>query len=148
MSIEIEAQLLERIYNHGESAYPNEGAGLLLGEVLEDRWRITEILPLNNSREEAARHNRYLITADDMMHGEEYAERKGLDVLGVFHSHPDHPDQPSEFDRQWALPWYCYLITSVQAGKAVSSRLWRLAEDRSRFTEVQGVIQDKQTGEV
>jgi proteasome lid subunit RPN8/RPN11 len=59
----------------------------------------------------------------------------GLDVLGVFHSHPDHPNQPSEFDRQWAWPNFSYLITSVVQGVAVESRSWRLNEDRANFSE-------------
>lgn len=59
----------------------------------------------------------------------------GLDIVGVFHSHPDHPNRPSQFDRDWALPWYSYIITSVSAGKAVESRSWRLADDRTNFTE-------------
>jgi proteasome lid subunit RPN8/RPN11 len=63
------------------------------------------------------------------------AERLGLSLIGVFHSHPDHPDQPSEFDRQWAQPFFSYIITSVEAGKAVESRSWRLEEDRSQFVE-------------
>jgi proteasome lid subunit RPN8/RPN11 len=60
---------------------------------------------------------------------------RGVDVLGVFHSHPDHPNQPSEFDREWAMPWFSYIITSVQAGKAAGSRSWLLQEDRSKFIE-------------
>ncbi len=68
-------------------------------------------------REDTARHNRYLITPQDMLAGEIEADRLGLDVVGVFHSHPDHPNLPSEFDREWALPWFSYLITSVIAGE-------------------------------
>jgi proteasome lid subunit RPN8/RPN11 len=55
--------------------------------------------------------------------------------LGVFHSHPDHPNRPSEFDREWAMPWLSYIITSVQDGKTVESRSWLLSEDRSQFVE-------------
>lgn len=140
MIIEINEQALSKVNHHGERAYPDEGAGLLLGEYLDDRKIITDILPLDNAREDTARHNRYLITATDMIHGEQYAEEQGLDILGVFHSHPDHPDRPSEFDRDWALPWYSYLITSVQRGRATSRRVWRLLEDRSGFAEEQFVV--------
>jgi proteasome lid subunit RPN8/RPN11 len=94
-------------------------------------------LALNNAREDGARHDRYLITPQDYLHGEQEAAKLGLEVIGVFHSHPDHPDQPSEFDRKWALPWFSYLITSIQAGKAIESRSWRLSEDRSYFEEEQ-----------
>ena len=135
MSITISSTLLQEIHSHGESAYPDEGAGLLLGTIRSQGKVVTEILTLENARETSARHNRYLLTAEDYMHGENEAARRGLDVLGVFHSHPDHPNQPSDFDRDWAMPWFSYIITSVHAGQATASRSWRLAEDRSRFFE-------------
>ncbi len=135
--IEITADILRQIHAHGEFAYPEEGAGLLLGAADIDRKRVSVVMGLSNAREQAARHNRYLITPQDMLRGEQEALRLGLDVLGVFHSHPDHPNRPSDFDREWAMPWYSYVITSVQAGQAVESRSWRLEEDRSAFIEEQ-----------
>jgi proteasome lid subunit RPN8/RPN11 len=134
-SLLVSETVLKAIRAHGESAYPEEGAGLLLGKEENGRREVLAILPLTNSREDAARHNRYLITPQDMLAGEKEAMRLGLDVVGVFHSHPDHPNQPSEFDREWALPWYSYVITSVQAGKAVGSRSWRLQDDREKFNQ-------------
>lgn len=140
MSLLISQDLIASIHRHGESAYPEEGAGLLLGKVDGGQKRVTAILPLMNTREESARFNRYLLTARDYLYGEEEAARRGLDVLGVFHSHPDHPNQPSEFDREWAMPWFSYLITSVNAGKAASSRCWLLSEDRRSFSEEEVII--------
>jgi proteasome lid subunit RPN8/RPN11 len=140
MSLLISSQLLENIHAHGESAYPEEGAGLLLGTAIGGQKQVTQILALANSREEGARHNRYLLTPQDYLRGEQEADRLGLDVLGVFHSHPDHPNRPSEFDRDWAMPWFSYLITSVQAGQAVESRSWLLTEDRSQFSEEQIMV--------
>jgi proteasome lid subunit RPN8/RPN11 len=64
-------------------------------------------------------------------------------VIGVFHSHPDHPNQPSEFDRQWALPWFSYLITSIEKGTAVGSRSWRLEDDRTGFEEEEIIVIEK-----
>jgi proteasome lid subunit RPN8/RPN11 len=93
------------------------------------------IMELENAREEEARHNRYLITPQDILRGEQHAERLGLEILGVFHSHPDHPNRPSEYDREYAIPWYSYLITSVNSGTAVESRSWLLSEDRGNFNE-------------
>lgn len=133
--LEITPQVLEQIQAHGEAAYPEEGAGLLLGQLSGERRQVTAITRLENSREQAARHNRYLLTAEDYLLGEQQATRLGLDVLGVFHSHPDHPNRPSEFDREWAMPWFSYLITSVVAGSATESRAWRLQEDRAGFEE-------------
>ena len=63
-----------------------------------------------------------------------------LDIVGIFHSHPDHPSRPSEFDREWAMPWFSYIITSVKNGKADGSRSWLLSEDRSAFNEESIVI--------
>ncbi len=135
MILEISAGLLERIHQNGEKSYPEEGAGLLLGRAEATSRLVTEILTLTNAREDSARRNRYLLTPQDMLRAEEEAERLGLEVIGVFHSHPDHPNQPSEFDREWAMPWFSYLITSVDSGKAVDSRSWRLADDRKSFDE-------------
>lgn len=133
--LEIASEVLKKIHAHGEKAYPEEGAGFLLGKVDGEQRRVTAILELVNAREDAARHNRYLLTPQDYLRGEQEADRLNLDVLGVFHSHPDHPSLPSEFDRQWAMPWFSYLITSVQVGRAAGSRVWRLVEDRSQFDE-------------
>jgi len=135
MELFITKDLLEKIHAHGESSYPEEGAGLLLGGANGNSRIVESILKLTNAREESARHNRYLITPQDMMEGERQAMRLGLDIIGVFHSHPDHPNRPSDFDKEWAMPWFSYIITSVQNGKAIESRSWRLTEDRDVFTE-------------
>jgi proteasome lid subunit RPN8/RPN11 len=135
MALHIPAELMQEIQAHGESAYPEEGAGLMLGTSQCDRKQVARLVTFANAREQSARHNRYLLTPQDYLRGEQEAARLGLDVVGVFHSHPDHPDRPSEFDREWAMPWLSYVITSVQAGKAKSSRSWLLSEDRSAFYE-------------
>ncbi len=135
MTLVLPEEILTRIHQQGEQAYPEEGAGLLLGEIRDgERW-ISELLPLTNMREEGVRRNRYQLSPEDYLKGEEMADRMGLEVLGVFHSHPDHPNRPSEFDRQWAWPNFSYLITSVVQGVAVESRSWRLVEDRAKFNQ-------------
>ncbi len=132
--LEIDLNILAKIHAHGEAAYPEEGAGFLLG-VDGGVRKVTRIQPLANAREAGARHNRYLITPQDYLNGELEADRQSLTLLGVFHSHPDHPDQPSEYDREWAQPFFSYIITRVEKKKAVASRSWRLLEDRSAFVE-------------
>ena len=134
MSINISSRLLNEIHSQGENAYPEEGAGLLLGYEQEGIRFVQSLLILENAREDTARHNRYLITAADMLGGEKEAERLGQSIIGIFHSHPDHPNLPSEFDREWAIPWYSYLITRVDNGRAVESKSWRLIDDRSGFS--------------
>jgi proteasome lid subunit RPN8/RPN11 len=135
MNLHIPSEILKRIHAHGESAYPEEGAGLLLGVIQDGIKLVKEIMPLVNAREQNARHNRYLVTPEDYMVAEDEAARQGLEVLGVFHSHPNHPNQPSEYDLQWAMPWFSYLITSVDHGLASGSRSWRLADTHSQFLE-------------
>lgn len=132
--LKISPEILRRIHAYGEEAYPDEGAGFLLGSGGEVKL-VVDILALANAREQEARHDRYLITAEDYFNAETTADRLGLGLIGVFHSHPDHPNQPSEYDREWAQPFFSYIITSINAGKAGESKSWRLVEDRSRFEE-------------
>ncbi len=140
-SIHIAADLLEKIHENGEAAYPEEGAGFLIGADGEEKT-VIDILPLPNSREDSARHNRYLISPEDYLKAELTADELGLSLIGVFHSHPDHPNRPSEFDREWAQPFFSYIITNVDQGKAVASRSWLLKEDRSMFEEEKIEITD------
>jgi len=132
--LRIPAPLLTQIKSHAEAAYPEEGAGFLLG-THEVEKVVRHLLPLPNSRSEPSRRTRYLIGPREYLRAESIADGMSLSILGVFHSHPDHPDQPSEFDREWAQPLFSYVITSVQAGRAVRSSSWLLAEDRAFFLE-------------
>jgi proteasome lid subunit RPN8/RPN11 len=133
-ALHVPAELMRQIELHGEGAYPEEGAGFLLGTDGAQR-QVRAILALANAREDGARHNRFLIGPRDYLRAETEADRVGLSLLGVFHSHPDHPNGPSEYDREWAQPFFSYIITSVNDGRAAGSRSWRLAEDRSGFAE-------------
>ncbi len=126
---------LQAIEAHGMATYPNEGAGFMLGRVDGDTWLIAALLPIDNRRELEAQHNRFELSPRDFMQAEAEADRRGLDLIGVFHSHPDHPAEPSAFDRDHALPNFSYLITSVQKGQAQVTRAWRLNPDRSAFDE-------------
>lgn len=136
MKLRIARETLAQIHAHGEATYPEEGAGFLLGADGEEKT-VTNILALPNAREDGARHNRYLIAPEDYLKAELEAERFGLSLVGVFHSHPDHPNEPSAFDRAWAQPHFSYVITSIEKGKARQSRSWLLKEDRSQFVEEQ-----------
>ena len=133
--LKINKDILEQIYTHGEASYPDEGAGFLFGYDEGDQRHVAQIFVTENAREDDARHNRYLVTAKEYLQAEIAAEMLGLSLIGVFHSHPDHPNRPSEFDREWAQPFFSYIITSVNKGKATGSRSWRLTEDRSKFNE-------------
>jgi len=140
----IPPNILRSIQSHGEAAYPNEGAGLLLGQAAEGGKNVVDILPLANEWEAGEQYHRYMLTPQDMLRGETEAARRGLDIIGIFHSHPDHPAEPSNMDRDWAWPWFSYVITSVHQAHAVISRSWLLREDRSAFDEE--AIQDASPG--
>jgi len=129
--LKISNELAARMEAHLEKAYPGEGAGFLLGVD----GNVKDVLLLENAREEAARHNRFLITPEDYLKAEMKAADLGVDLIGVFHSHPDCPNVPSEYDREWAQPFFSYIITRVDEGKVVSHRSWKLVEDRTKYDE-------------
>lgn len=134
MALEISEALLEEIRGHGARAYPHECCGALLGVLTDEGGKaVRALLPLDNRREDEAARTRFLVTADDYRAAEKFAHAQGLDIVGFYHSHPDHPARPSDYDREHALPWYSYIIVRVQGGTAQEATNWVLAEDRSRF---------------
>jgi proteasome lid subunit RPN8/RPN11 len=134
--LKIAPQQLDEISRHGESTYPYEGGGFLIGRVDGDGGKlVTEVRVIPNQRAREDQHNRILITDDLYREGEAYAEGQGLDLVGFFHSHPDHPARPSEFDREHALPWWSYVIVSVNQGRAGDVFSWQLRDDRSAFDQ-------------
>lgn len=133
--LELSNEILAQIHKHGEDAYPEEGAGFLIGKDDGDKRFVAQIYSIKNAREDEARHDRYLVSPQDYLKAEITADELELSLIGVFHSHPDHPNRPSDFDRDWAQPFFSYIITSINEGKAVESRSWRLVEDRSKFEE-------------
>ncbi len=135
MTLLLERDHIAALQQHVEGTYPYEGGGFLIGRTDEQGRKIlTEIRPIENQRAIADQHNRILITDQLYREGEAYADGKDLLLIGFFHSHPDHPARPSEFDREHALPWWSYVIVSVQQGRAVEMLSWELKDDRSGFT--------------
>jgi proteasome lid subunit RPN8/RPN11 len=126
----------------GEQAYPRECCGFLLGRARDEVREVVKTLSANNERGVEDRHNRYLISAEAFMEGERLARRDELDIIGFYHSHPDHPARPSAYDTEHAWPWYAYVIVSVAGGKAEKLRSWGLQEDRAAFVEQDVVIED------
>lgn len=132
MSLHLRATHLTQVHAHLARAYPEEGCGALLGRDEGERRLIERVAPFENRREDS-RHNRYLIAPEQLLVVERDARAAGLDVLGFYHSHPDHPAMPSAFDLEHAWPYYSYLIVSVVNGRPADARAWRLVADRSRF---------------
>ncbi len=136
--IVVRATDVERMNRHGEQDYPRECCGLLIGSFSPSSERVVhEVVPISNAREEPAKRNRFLITAEELMRGERYARRTNRDVVGFYHSHPDHPAEPSAFDLEHAWPRYSYIIVSVEQGTATNVASWQLQDDRSRFDSEQ-----------
>jgi proteasome lid subunit RPN8/RPN11 len=131
--IVLKTQQFNSILRHGESDYPYECCGLLFGHFEGERKIIEEIFPISNAREEESKRNRFLITPDEFSRGEQRAGGNGLDVVGFYHSHPDHPARPSQFDLEHAWPVYSYIIVSIMQGKAALLLSWELLDDRSGF---------------
>ncbi|MDR2860230.1 MAG: M67 family metallopeptidase [Elusimicrobiota bacterium] len=120
-----------KIRIEGEKHYPYECCGFLVGTIDSDDNRIVkDIIAAENKRDENAKHNRFVIEAQDLMKAEIEADKNNEAVLGFYHSHPDHPARPSDYDRDHALPFYSYIIVSVEKGKAKDLTSWRLEKNR------------------
>ena len=130
---------LQTIHQHAAMIYPEECCGILIGRRVEESDAVTgvveRILSANNEREDESRHNRYVIDPQTVLAAHKEARTTGADVIGYYHSHPDCPAVPSDFDREHAWPGLTYLIVSVEKGKVVDSRSWQLADDRQTFEE-------------
>ncbi len=135
MAIEISAADVKAIRSHGEETFPNECCGFMLGEANGDSRNVAELLRAENDREDEAQYNRFLITPEAFMRGEKAAREKGLDIIGFYHSHPDAPARPSQYDLDHAWPWYSYVIVSIKSGEADAMTSWVLKEDREAFGE-------------
>ena len=131
---------LQTIHQHAAMTYPEECCGILIGRRVEEKHEaatgvVERILSANNEREDASRHNRYVIDPQTVLAAHKEARTAGADVIGYYHSHPDCPAVPSDYDREHAWPGLTYLIVSVEKGKVVDSRSWQLTDDRQQFDE-------------
>jgi proteasome lid subunit RPN8/RPN11 len=130
--IQISADALAQIRRHARETYPEECCGALLGEPSGENARIQRVEALvNRSAEERGR--RYVVSPEDYVRVERGAEKEGLSLLGFYHSHPDHPPVPSEFDREHALPFFHYIVMAVPRGEPGEALSWTLSADRGVF---------------
>lgn len=132
--LKLNERLAQRIRTHGAETYPHECCGALLGRDGdgEARREVSELLPLANRRDDSPR-NRFELTPEDVRLAEKTARETGVELLGWYHSHPDAPARPSEYDRDHAWPWYSYIIVSVQKGEPRDMTSWRLKDDRAGY---------------
>ena len=129
--LKIDDRQLTAIGRHGARIYPDECCGALLGPKAGD---VTEAYPLDNTFPDG-RRRRFLVGPDEYRRAEARAAGTGLQLVGFYHSHPDHPAEPSQFDLDHAWPNMSYLIVSVRQGQPKEARSWRLKADRSAFEE-------------
>ncbi len=131
VTLRLSAGLVDEIRRAGERAYPAECCGVLAGRPGGVK-EVVKLVPVTNQRTDDP--HRYLIAPDDLRRIETELRASGLEVLGCYHSHPDHPAAPSAFDIDQAWPWYSYIIVRVDGAGAAELTSWVLADDRSAMT--------------
>lgn len=140
MAVKISSSLQQQIFEQMEATFPDEGGGFLLGLIDGEDTIIQDVIQVENVFETEEQYHRYAMTPQNWTNMEDEAEEQGLQLIGYYHSHPDHPAIPSEFDRDHALPNFIYIITSVLDGKSAKQLAWLLSEDRSKFNELDLVV--------
>ena len=150
---------LEAIRRHGADTFPHECVGVLLGSMDGETKTVEEVRPLPNTFEPSeefersvfnafnhdepqvvpqdvqavGQERRYLLSPDTMFALMQEERRTKRKVLGFYHSHPNHPARPSIYDREWASPWYTYIIVSILEGQPDALTAWQLSGDRAAF---------------
>jgi proteasome lid subunit RPN8/RPN11 len=143
--LKLAVEHLRSICAHAESTYPQECCGLLLGKLSQDSKTLVEVVATENTWSAEAvesfqeidatldsgtnRNSHYTIAPEVILKAQREARDRQLDIIGIYHSHPDHPAVPSEFDRLCAWQPYSYIIVSVQQGKAGELQSWGLDDD-------------------
>lgn len=138
--LRLSAGCLEQVRRHAEREYPRECCGLLIGRIVDEGHtrEVSELYEVANAfADEGERYHRMAIPPLEYARAERLHAARGLGVVGNYHSHPDHPARPSDFDLEHLAPWptMSYVVVSVRDGRAEDLRSWELATDRSRFTE-------------
>ena len=132
--IRLPERAIAEIEAHGSESYRDEACGVIYGHLTSGGKDVVRVSRMTNSRTDE-RHRRFVVTPDDYRRAEAEASRTGLDLLGFYHSHPDHPAYPSRYDLEHAFPFFSYLILAVSKGTPKALRSFVLSEDRSEFLE-------------
>ncbi|OFW04411.1 MAG: hypothetical protein A3I61_11360 [Acidobacteria bacterium RIFCSPLOWO2_02_FULL_68_18] len=143
MALVLQPGVADAIRRHGAETYPNECCGALVGRD----GAVWAAYALPNTTEEGPRR-RFRVRPEDYQDAERQASARGAELLGFYHSHPDHPARPSQYDLDHAWPSFSYVIVSVRAGVPQDMASWRLREDRSAFDEEELLDAGQQMGVV
>lgn len=130
-----------RIEEHGKKTYPEECCGIMLGRSNGGVQTVETVVEFENNQDEN-RRRRFFVTPQQYIQAEKLAAERKLELLGFYHSHPDHPAVPSEYDREHALPWFTYVIVSIMNREAKGMAAWLLSEDRTHFDEKDLLVED------
>ncbi len=132
--LKIKEELIKEIQKQGEEGYPYEICGFILGKIdyQSGEREAEEIYQVENQNKERA-NDRFEINPKDYLKVENYADEKGIQIIGIYHTHPDHPDRPSQTDLMFAQPDMSYIIMTVKEGKASNWRSWEL--EGNKFIE-------------
>ncbi len=136
MQVTIQADIVERIKVQAAETYPEECCGVLIGYDDESDKKVLYLYETENIHDDN-RTRRFMIGPDDFIKAEKFSRERNAEIIGFYHSHPDHAAEPSEHDRDFAWPWYLYLIVSVVDGKPSKTQVWKLRADRNKFDEIQ-----------
>ena len=128
MTLRLPGALADEIRRHGEAAYPAECCGAMVGRVEGAAKDVLRLSPAVNRRTDDP--HRYLIAPDDLRQLEREVRKAWQEIVGYYHSHPDHPARPSAFDAEHAWPWYSYLIVRIDRGRGTDVASWVLDDER------------------
>lgn len=136
-SISFSAESWRELRALSEKSYPFEGCGLLVGPLSAGEKVVTKILELRNAlRDEGRGRFDFSFSADEFMRAQMSAEKENLDVVGIYHTHPDHPPRPSKTDEsQPMLAGWVNVIASVHGGNFKQAKAWWREDDQSAFVE-------------
>jgi proteasome lid subunit RPN8/RPN11 len=128
VTLRLSEALAGEIRRHGEAAYPAECCGVLVGRADGDAKEVMRLSPAVNRRTDDP--HRYLIAPEDLRLLDREVRAAGQEIIGYYHSHPDHPARPSAFDAEHAWPWYSYLIVRIDGGRGADMASWVLHDER------------------
>lgn len=134
MSIRIDKEVDNMIRAHAVKIYPEECCGALYSRLDTDERVIVDFKEIKNVEEEGNKERNYIISPEDYMEAEKYAEENRLSLAGIYHSHPDHPAVPSEKDLKRAMPVFTYIIIKVKGSEESEVRAWKL-DEHGKFRE-------------
>jgi proteasome lid subunit RPN8/RPN11 len=144
-SIVLVSTTLTDMHSHASAIYPEECCGLLLGTFDEEskNKRVVESKRMGNVFVKEERYHRYTIDSKEFMATESEAESRGMEIVGIYHSHPNAPAKPSQFDMNHAWPSLSYIVIEVRDSKPVDTKSWLLMDDRSEFVLEEMKIEKK-----